>query len=153
MRNDSQFDSLSADQQQLIRDRLEELETYLQYFDRLRQSPRPQDVHTENGLRELKEQLKTELAPRESWKDTEAGRLHGGCLQDAESLDVAVKRAEAWYRDSTEKAENLRTFSGQQTGRGAAGVNWDRWTVDAATLIRPDYRPHFTGSSPVPGVP
>jgi hypothetical protein len=152
IRKDPQFDSLSADQQQLVRDRLDELETYLNYFDRLLQSPRPQEVHTENALRELKVELKTELAPpRESWKETEAGRLHGDRLQDAESLDVAVKRAEGWYRDSAEKAESLRMFSGQQTGRGAAGVNWDQWIGDAATLLRPDYRPLFTGSSPVPG--
>jgi hypothetical protein len=152
IRNDPQFDALSAEQQQLVRDRLDELETYLHYFDRLVQSPRPRDVHTERALREIKQDLKTELAlPREAWTDTEAGRLHGERLQDAEALDAAVKRAEDWYRDSAAKAENLRTFAGQQTGHGAAGVNWDQWTVDAETMLRPDYRPPFTGSSPVPG--
>lgn len=152
LREDPQFDALSDEQQQLIRDRLNELEAYLSYFDRLIQSTRPQDVRGERVLREIKEDLKTELSlPREAWKDTEAGRLHGDRLQDAEALDAAVKRAEDWYRDRAVKAERLRTFGGQQAGRGAAGINWDRWTIDAETLLRPDSRPPFSGPSPVPG--
>ncbi len=138
IRNDPQFDALSLAQQQLVRDRLDELDAYLHYFDRLAQSPRPRDVHSMQALQEIKEVLKTELAlPKEAWKDTEAGRLHDERLQDAEALAVAVQRAEAWYRDAAFKAEQLRTFSGQPTGHGAAGVNWDRWTLDAETLLRP----------------
>jgi hypothetical protein len=152
LRNDSQFDTLSAEQQQLVRDRLDEMEAYLSYFDRLLASPRPRDAHTEGALREVKQILKTELVlPREAWKDTEAGRLHAERLQDAEALESAVRDAEVWYRDSVAKAEKLRTFAGQQTGRGAAGVNWDRWTSDTETLLSPDYRPPFAGSSPIPG--
>ena len=152
IRADPQFDALSAEQQQLVRDRLDELEAYLNYFDRLVQSPRPRDVHTLRALRESKQHLKTELAlPREAWKDTEAGRLHAERLQDVEALETAVGRAEDWYRDSATKAEKLRTFAGQQTGRGTAGINWDRWTVDMETMLSADYRPPFTSSSPVPG--
>ncbi len=151
LRSDPQFDSLSADQQQLVRDRLEELEAYLHYLDRLVQSPRPRDVDNARALREIKEELKTDLAPPyEAWKDTEAGKLQSDRLQDVEALDTAVERAESWYRDSAAKAENLRTFSGQQTGRGTAGVNWDRWTASAQNVLHPDYRPPFTGSSRVP---
>jgi hypothetical protein len=151
IQNDPQFKALSEGQQQLVHDRLDELETYLHYLDRLVQSPKPRDVHTERALREIKEELKTDLnPPREGWKDTEAGRLHGDRLQDAEALAVAVNRAKDWYRDNSAKAESLQTFSGQQTGRGSAGVNWDRWTVNAETMLRPDYRPPFTGSSRVP---
>src|SRR5262249_21309166 len=80
-----------------------------------------------------------------------AGRLHGERLQDTDALDIAVNRAKDWFRDNAERAEQLRTFSGQQTGRGAAGVNCDRWTADAEMMLRPDYRPAFTGSSPIPG--
>jgi hypothetical protein len=152
LRNDPQFDSLSTEQQRLVRDRLDEVEAYLQYFDRLVQSPRPRDIHNTPELREIKEELKTELAlPNEAWKDTEAGKLHADRLQDSEALAVALKRAEDWYRDSASRAEQLRTFAGQRTERGAAGVNWDRWTVDTETLLRPDYRPPFAGPSPVPG--
>jgi len=152
IRNDPRFDALSAEQQQLVRDRLEELEAYLSYFDRLVQSPRPRDIHTEQALRESKQNLKTELAlPRQAWKDTEAGRLHAARLQDVEALDAAVNRAEDWYRDNTAKADKLWTFAEQQTGRGTAGINWDGWTVDAETRLSADSQRPFTGSSPVAG--
>src|SRR6185437_1058070 len=57
IQSDPQFGALSAEQQQLVRDRLDELTAYLSYYDRLRQSPRPQDVHTEKALREIVEKL------------------------------------------------------------------------------------------------
>jgi hypothetical protein len=152
IRNDPHFDALSTAQQRLVRDRLDELEAYLQYFDRLLQSPRPREIHSTQTLRETKEELKTELAlPNEAWKDTEAGRLHSEHLQDVEALALAVTRAENWYHDSAAKAEQLRTFSGQRTGRGSAGVNWDHWTIDAETLLRPDYQPPLSGPVPIPG--
>lgn len=152
IRNDPQFADLSTEEQRLVRDRLDELEAYLGYFDRLVQSPRPRDIHSAATLREITQELKTELAlPKEAWQDTEAGQLHRDRLQDAEALALAVKRTEDWYRDNAAKAEDLRTFSGQRTGRGAAGVNWDRWTTDVETLLRPDFRPPFSGPSPVPG--
>jgi|GEM_PF-957152 len=139
--NDPQFEALSSAQQQWVRARLEELEAYLQYFDRLVQSPQPRDVHNTQALRELQEELKTTLAlPKETWKDTEAGRLQSARLQEVEALALAVKRAENWYRDAAAKAEQLRTFSGQQTGRGGVGVNWDRWTIDAEILLHADFR-------------
>ncbi|MGH7226451.1 MAG: hypothetical protein ACRELF_24815, partial [Gemmataceae bacterium] len=56
-----------------------------------------------------------------------------------------------WYRDSAAKTENLRTFSEQPTERGTAGISWERWTADVETMLSPDRRPPFTGSSPVAG--
>lgn len=150
IRDDAQLDALSVEQQQLVRDRLDELEAYLHYYDRLRLSPRPRDVRAKQALREIKQNLTTELAlPHETWKDTEAGRLHGERLHDAEALEATVERAEGWYRHSATKAEKLRTFAGQPTGGGTAGINWDRWTADMQTLLRADYRPPFRGSPTV----
>jgi antibiotic biosynthesis monooxygenase (ABM) superfamily enzyme len=142
------FDSLPAEQQQLVRDRLDELKAYLDYLDRLRQSPRPQDVHTERALREVKENLRTVLAvPRAEWKETDAGRLHEERVQDAEGLDTAVKRARNWYLDSVAEADGLWTFKGEQTGAGSAGINWDRWTPQVEAMLK--RRPPFTGSDKV----
>jgi hypothetical protein len=149
IQNSPVFASLPADQQQLVRDRLDELKAYLDYLDRLRQSPRPRDVHTERALREIKEALKTVLAlPHKEWKDTDAGRLHDERLQDAEGLETAVKRARNWYLDAVAEADALWTFKGEQTGSGSAGVNWDRWTPRVETLLA--RRPPFTGSDKVP---
>jgi hypothetical protein len=148
IREDPSSGSLSADQQQLVRDRLDELNTYLHYFDRLRQSPPPQNVHSERALREIVDALKTELAlPRPDWKATEAGQLHEERSRNAQALDAAVKRARNWYLDGVEKADSLWTFQGQQAG--TAGVNWDTWTREVETLLTRDRRQPFAGSDPV----
>jgi hypothetical protein len=150
VRDNPHFHALSAEQQQMARDRLDELDAYLDYHDRLLQSPRPRDARTEKDLRDLEEGLKTELAlPRDAWKDTEAGRLHSERRKDAEALDAAVKRARNWYRDNVEKADNLWTFSGEQTEPGTAGINWTAWTRQVEALLSPDHRPSFTGSDKV----
>ena len=148
IRDDPAFSSLPADQQQLVRDRLDELLAYLLYFDRLRQSPRPQDVHTERALREILDSLKTELAlPRPEWKATDAGQLHEERLQNAKAIEAVVKRLSNWYLDNVEKAESLWTFQGQQ---GMAGVNWDSWTREVESLLGPNRRPPLSGADRIP---
>ncbi|HEY7429079.1 MAG TPA: hypothetical protein VH682_32930 [Gemmataceae bacterium] len=149
IRDNPQFDSLSAEQRQWLRDRLDELSAYLSYLDRLSQSPRPRDAHTERALREIKEALKTELTlPSKEWKETEAGRLHAERLQDVEAIDAAVKRTHNWYRDGVAESEELWTFQRERTGRAAAGVDWDGWTRETQALL--GRRPPFNASDKVP---
>ncbi|HEY7157494.1 MAG TPA: hypothetical protein VH575_26300 [Gemmataceae bacterium] len=149
IRDNPQFDALSGEQRQWLRDRLDELSAYLSYLDRLSQSPRPRDAHTERALREIKEALKTELTlPNKEWKETEASRLHAERLQDAEALDDAVKRTRNWYRDGVAESEELWTFQGEQTGTAAAGVDWDGWTRKTLALL--GRQPSFNASDKVP---
>jgi hypothetical protein len=149
IRDNPQFDALSGEQRQWLRDRLDELSAYLSYLDRLSQSPRPRDAHTERALREIKEALKTELTlPSKEWKETEAGRLHDESLRDAEAIDDAVKRTRNWYRDGVAESEELWTFQGEQTGTAAAGVDWDGWTRKTQALL--GRRPSFNASDKVP---
>jgi hypothetical protein len=89
--------------------------------------------------------------PRAEWNATDAGRLHAERVQDADALDTAVKRAENWYLDSVEKADSLWTFKGAANGLDSGLINWDLWTRQAETLLGPERRPPFTGSSQVPG--
>jgi hypothetical protein len=148
LRDDPQFDELSAEQRQTTTARIDELETYLGYYDRVSQSPRPRDARSRRDLEELERNLKTELSlPRPEWKNTEAGRVYAQRLQDASALAAAVDRAEGWYRESTTKAETLRSFAGQQ----AAGVNWARWTEDAESLLSPEHRPPFSATASIAG--
>jgi hypothetical protein len=151
IRDDPQFGSLPEEQQRLVRDRLNELNAYLNYFDRLRQTPRPQDVHTEKALREIKESLRTELKlPLADWSATDAGQLFATRVQDADALENAVKRTRNWYLDSVERADQLWTFKGK-IGPEGGGVNWDSWTREVETLLDPQRKPPYTGSGAIPG--
>jgi GTP-binding protein EngB required for normal cell division len=152
LHDDPQFGSLPAEQQQLVRDRLDELNSYLHYFDRLRQSPRPQDVHAEPALHNIRESLQTDLKlPSSDWAGTDAGQLYATRVQDTEALDTAVKRTRNWYLDHIEKADALWTFKGQQTGPESAGINWDSWTREVESLLSPQRRPPRSGSDTVLG--
>ncbi len=148
LRDDPSFDDLSAEERQTAKARIDELEAYLGYYDRLSQSPRSRDARSRRELEEIERNLKTELSlPSPEWKSTESGREFSRRLQDAEALTAALDRAEGWYRESAAKAESLRSFVGQQT----AGINWPRWTEDAESLLSPDYRPPFSRTTPVDG--
>ncbi len=148
LRDDPSFDELSAEDRQTAKARIDELETYLGYYDRLSQSPRSRDARSRRELEEIERNLKTELSlPSPEWKSTEAGREYARRLQDAAALTAALDRAEGWYRESAAKTETLRSFAGQQR----AGINWPRWTEDAESVLSPDYRPPFTGTTPVVG--
>jgi hypothetical protein len=143
IRDDPQFAALPEEQRQLIRDRLDELNAYLIYFNRLRQSPRPQDARTEKALQEIKENLRTELAlPHADWSATEAGRLHADRLQDANALETAVKRTRNWYQSSTETAANLWTLKDETLGRD--------WAHRVDEQLDRNGKPPFTGATTVP---
>jgi hypothetical protein len=146
LQSDPQFSSLPSDLQQLIRDRHAELRSYLQYLDRLRQSPRAQDVHTERALREVIESLQTVLAlPQPEWQLTEAGRLHDERLQEVKARLSAVKQANNWFLDNSETADALWTFKGYQSGPESAGIDWQAWASKAEAQLGSQRRPPSAG--------
>jgi hypothetical protein len=142
IRNDPDFGKLPAEQQQLIRDRLQELDSYLDYYQKLRQLPPKADVRTEQALQDVRDRLENELAlPGPEWARTEAGRLRRERLDEVEALGRAVTRARNWYLDSIDAADKLWTFAGYQTEPGAAGINWRAWSAEAEKLLDPSRAP------------
>jgi hypothetical protein len=148
IRNDPDFGKLPEAHQRLVRDRMEELQSYLAYWDRLRQGPRPADARTLNALQEAEEQYQTELnLPQPDWAQTEAGKLRQERLADAEALRRAVTQVRNWYLDSTERADRLWTFQGFQGAR----VNWREWSADAEKLLDPARKLPFADTEAIPG--
>jgi hypothetical protein len=146
--NDPDFGKLPEAQQRLVRDRMEELRSYLAYWDRLQQGPRPADARTVQALQEAQEQYQTELnLPHPDWDKTDAAKLRQERLTDAEALRRAVTHARNWYLDSTERADALWTFRGHQ---GAAGIKWPEWSADAERLLGPAHKPPFTDTQAIP---
>jgi hypothetical protein len=142
VRNDPDFGKLPADQQQLIRDRFQELDSYLDYYHKLRRLPTKADVRTEQALQDVRDRLENELAlPSPEWARTEAGRLRRERLDEVEALDRAVTRARNWYLDSIEAADKLWTFAGYRTEPGAAGINWRAWSAAVEKLLDPSRAP------------
>ncbi len=148
IRNDPDFGKLPEEHQRLVRERVEELQSYLAYWDRLRQGPRPADARTLHALQEAQEQYQTELnLPQPDWKETEAGKLRQERLTDAEALRRAVTQVRNWYLDSTERADRLWTFQGFQGAR----INWREWSADAEKLLDPARKLPFADTEAIPG--
>jgi hypothetical protein len=149
IRNDPDFGKLPEAHQQLVRDRMEELRSYLAYWDRLQQGPRPADARTVQALQEAQELYQTELnLPHPDWEQTEAGKLRQERLADAQALRRAASHARNWYLDSAERADALWTFRGYQ---GAAGIKWPEWSADSERLLSPAHTPPFTDTEAIPG--
>jgi hypothetical protein len=127
---------------------MEELQSYLAYWDKLQQGPRPADARTVQALQEARDQFQTELnLPQPDWKETEAGKLRQERLADAEALGRAVTQVRNWYLDSTERADALWTFRGFQ---GAAGIKWPEWSADAERLLDPTRKLPFADTEAIP---
>jgi hypothetical protein len=149
IRDDPLFDALPAEQQDFVRGRLEELQSYLDYAERLRRAPRPESLRSEQALTDLQERLKKDLAlPRPDWAGTEAGRLHLARLEDAEALRKAVARARNWHLDNVEQATRLWTLAGYTS---AAGPDWPAWSAAVEKLLDPNRKPPFSPDDPLPG--
>jgi hypothetical protein len=150
--HDPELPSLRAEQQKLVRERVEELQSYLEYLKKLRQERRPADVRTEKDLREVKDRLQTELAlPSPQWQDTEAGELHRDLFKDAEALEKAVARLQNWYLDAVDRASALLTFKGYQGGAESPGIDWQAWARDVEQVLEPANKPPFAETDVIAG--
>ncbi len=151
-RRDPGFETLPPPLQQFVRERREELQSYLDYLHRLQAERRPSDVQSVQALQELEDRLQSELAlPSPEWQDTEAGRLRQERLQDARALHKAVDRARDWYLNATEEANGLWTFRGYQGGPESAGIDWQAWSRQADQLLDSRHRPPFADTETIPG--
>jgi hypothetical protein len=152
IRDDPGFPSMSADDQKLVRERVEELQSYLGYLDRLRQERRPGDVETEQALRDMKDRLQTGLAlPNPEWQTTEAGQLHRDRIKDADALEKAVARVRNWYLDASEKANALWTFKGSQAGPEGPGIDWQAWSREVEQVLDPNHKVPYAEGETIPG--
>jgi hypothetical protein len=154
VRGDPGFGALPAEQQTLVRERLEELKSYLDYLEKLRGAPRPASATTEQELANIADRLRKELAlPSGDWQETEAGAIHRDRLKDAEALRLAVARVRNWYLDQTEKAVALWTFKGYPSGPEGPGIDWQAWSREVEQLVGPANKPPFADTQALPNSP
>jgi hypothetical protein len=154
IRGDAHFDDLPADDQQLVRSRLDELQGYLEYLDKVRQSSRPADAHNEKDLERIRRELQTTLVPPvDGWGDTEADRLRKERIQDAEALGRAARRARDWYLGDSEKTDALWTFKEYVSDTPLAGISWQKWVRDAERQLAPGHALPYAEGEVIPGSP
>jgi hypothetical protein len=154
IRSDSHFDSLPADDQKLVRSRLEEVQEYLEYLEKVRQSLRPADARSENDLRRIRTDLKTTLQPPvEGWNDTEAVQVLHERLRDADALERAVQRVRDSYLNDMGRTDALWTFKEYTSDSPLAGATWQTWRQDVERRLASRSPLDVRETDAIPGSP
>jgi hypothetical protein len=151
LRDDPDYASLPVADRDFVRDRINELEEYIAFYEQLRLVPRPADVASVEQLTGITGQLQSLAPPHEDWADTEAGRLRADRLAEAEALAKAIARAKGWYDESTESGRDLWVFARFQPTPEAPAIDWRSWYDEVARLSDPARRLPFGDAEPIPG--
>jgi hypothetical protein len=136
------FAQLADEDQAYIRSRIQELQDYLGYWDKLvRVQAELGAARSVEELERLDSQLRRELALPSSyqaeWAQTEAAELYAKLRQESETLLTALSEVEKWYRRRASEGEALWTFS---RGKPADAPSWNQWlkeTNDVLTRMFP----------------
>src|SRR5262249_9473161 len=120
---------------QLIRDRLDELQTYIDYRDKLLRI-RLGEITQVDDLTRVETRLKEDLAlpPRyeKDWRQTEAALLREKLQTEARTLRDAVLHTEDWFRNLSKQAEKLWTFD---KGKPSDAPSWNDWLRQVNGLV------------------
>lgn len=154
IRDDDQFERLPAELQVFVTARLDELNAYVPYFEKLLAEPPPTQARTEAVLERSLQRYRDELAlPDPEWADTLAGQLHRQRLEATEALRRAVLAVRNWYLDSSDQATRLWTLANFQGTAFDGGIDWAEWTAQVETMLTTRRQPPFRETEPVPGIP
>jgi GTPase SAR1 family protein len=151
LREDPGFPSLPRTDRDYLLGRIDELETYIAYYERVRQVPQPADVASNEKLGEVAEALQSLPPPREDWSSTEAALERADRLAEVEALSKAIDRAKRWYDEAHDKARDLWSFARYEPSPAAPAIDWHRWYDEVSRLLDPAYRLPFEPEEEISG--
>lgn len=149
LRNDANFGKLTPEMQEHVKERLQELQDYHAYQDKLLNlRRRPVEARSEPELSEIQQTLKNDLpVPRTAWSQTEAARLHEDYLKQIGEMIRAVDNVTEWYKQRLREGEKLLTFM----GRSAPAIDWRDWQGEVEKLFAQAEAPPFRATERLPG--
>jgi len=100
---DEAFAKLPPGRQREVEFQVQELKDYLAYFQQVYDVGWPGVIESEERLRQARDKLATDLAPRPEWAKTNAARERNNNLRDAELLLAKADEARKWYRDTANR--------------------------------------------------
>jgi hypothetical protein len=136
LKNDPDFSALPEEEQTYVQERLQELEEYRAYWERI-QRIRVDDLRTDAELQGLVRRLRTgDLdipSPHQSeWSQTDAGLLHSRLVKNADALREGIRESEEWLRASIRQGEELWTFA---HGKPTDAPSWNQWQTQVRALL------------------
>src|SRR5262249_4370182 len=143
LQTDPHFGRLPQEKQDYVRQRLQELQDYRAYEEKLRALPPLERVHSERELQELKNSLTQLALPAEhqpEWNQTDAALYRAQLLEDVKALGRGVAQMEDWFNSLIRRGQELWTFAGHKSG---APLSWPDWHREVQTLLgEADAPPH-----------
>lgn len=109
---DDAFAKLPPGRQREVEFQIQELKDYLAYFQQVYDVGWPGVIESEERLRQARDKLATEFAPRAEWAKTNAARERANNLRDAELLLEKADEARKWYRDTANRLLDLWALRG-----------------------------------------
>jgi hypothetical protein len=154
LQSDPGFGALSADEQEYVKDRLEELRSYAAYYRKLQSARRPVDARSEEDLQKIEDALKTKggdglALPRDDWAGTRAARLREDRLQDVHAVRSALDSVEEWLQRAQSEGEKLWTLADFQPGP-MASINWQKWHTEVRRYLSTVEKPPFPEAERLP---
>jgi hypothetical protein len=136
LESDPDFSALPAQEQEYVRRRLQELEEYRDYWEKIRRT-RIDDLRTAAQLQGLARRLRTgDLdvpSPHQSeWGQTDAGLLHSRLIKNADALLRGFRESEEWFRALIRRGEELWTFA---HGKPTDAPSWNQWQTQVGALL------------------
>lgn len=148
------FESLPQKEQDFVRDRLQELQQYKVFQDKLQQQRPVASARAERDLREMEDTLREQLAIpegyRREWSQTDAVLLRDRREDDLRAVRKAVNEAVEWYRQRKREGDKLWSFSGRAFG-SEAPASWRAWLGDVDRLLADSETDRFREADKIPG--
>jgi hypothetical protein len=147
------FDALPSRHKDYVHTRINEVEEYIPYMEKILKVSRPAEADSLDALRHTREALEDPSLepPYEDWKTTDAATLRSAALEDAAALQNAVEHVRDWYLvDSYAKAHALWLHAGEPPAAGLS-FKWPDWQKDADDLLDPSRAVPFPESQGLPG--
>jgi hypothetical protein len=135
IRNNSAFARMPEEQRQYLLARLEELQEYQAYKEKLARMPVPESVTTAKELADLENNLQSLIYPPElhaGWEQTEAALICRQRLDDCHALGLAATETSNWYREIERRGRKLWVFARADAGFPAT---WADWQAQAQKLL------------------
>ena len=154
LRNEPEFGQLPPEAQEHVKDRLQELQAYIAYLEKLQREVRPLGAaRSKDDLQDMRQTLETKLAlPRKEWSQTEAARQVQERLEQLRALDRAVDEAVRWYEQLVDDGRKLWKFERRQSDAAGRSVDWQAWNSAVEKLLERAARRPFRDNDPVPGL-
>jgi hypothetical protein len=134
LKTDPNFGALPAEDQAYVQERLQELQDYQNYKERLLLLGMVQEVRNERELDSLEKRLEELTLPKAheaDWRQTEAALLRVQRREEIKVVRAAATELADWYAKLRRRGEALWAFSKQEEGPLA----WPDWQNKVRSLL------------------